>query len=732
MTQETNDPSRPQQTGGRPDAPNRLRAPTPTRLAVMLLACLSLPTFAIATETTADARPGTGPTATTLDPAAKTGTEEEAALAKETATEADDELEAESLESAERYFSSVGDPAGGDDALAVGEFSTAIGSSSFALGAESIAIGHLATSIGDFSTAIGYGVSSGGTSAVAIGGYAVLPEYNAGDAPMLEMVTSANGENATAIGPGATANGLASLALGAGAEATGDIATAIGLRAQATGGFSTAIGPWSVADGLGATAMGVASKAIGRDATAVGAGAFADGIDATAFGEGSYANQSGVAVGPVARAEGMVSTAVGPGSTSVGELSVAVGAASQAYGWRSVATGFHSVARGDGTVAVGDYASTGGYLPQAPGEDPGGPCWICPPEEGGPTAQDVPMPREARGAVAMGQFAQAYTDNSLALGSYTLVSGENSVAIGSGSHADRDNVVSVGASEKWYGNGEDNLWRDPIQRQVINVAAGTEDHDAVNVAQLGQFAPVLGGGAALVDGVLTRPSYSIAGQTYSDVGSAFTAVDGRLAALQDAIDGIPTDPDPPGPGPGDPGDPGEPGGIGYDDEDKRTVTLEGEGGTRVRNVADGTAPDDAVNKGQMDAGDAATLTSSRRYTDTVAVQTLSSAKSYTDQRFDVLSDQFEALEDHVGRRLEQQDKRIDKIGAMSSAMMSMSINAANSRSPRGRIAVGAGWQGGESALSVGYAKSIGRASFSLGGAFTNDESSAGVGFGIDL
>jgi hypothetical protein len=36
-------------------------------------------------------------------------------------------------------------------------------------------------------------------------------------------------------------------------------------------------------------------------------------------------------------------------------------------------------------------------------------------------------------------------------------------------------------------------------------------------------------------------------------------------------------------------------------------------------------------------------------------------------------------------------------------------------------------------LSVGYAKQIGeRASFSIGGAFSDDEKSAGVGFGFDL
>jgi len=70
---------------------------------------------------------------------------------------------------------------------------------------------------------------------------------------------------------------------------------------------------------------------------------------------------------------------------------------------------------------------------------------------------------------------------------------------------------------------------------------------------------------------------------------------------------------------------------------------------------------------------------------------------------------------------------------MNAAMMNMAINAANARSENGRLGVGAGYQGGEGALSVGYSKQIGdHASFSLGGAFSSDDSSAGIGFGIDL
>jgi trimeric autotransporter adhesin len=66
-------------------------------------------------------------------------------------------------------------------------------------------------------------------------------------------------------------------------------------------------------------------------------------------------------------------------------------------------------------------------------------------------------------------------------------------------------------------------------------------------------------------------------------------------------------------------------------------------------------------------------------------------------------------------------------------MLNMAINAAGTQSPRGRIAMGLGFQGGERALSVGYGRRVGKTgSFSLGGAFSGSEKSVGAGFGVDL
>src|SRR5690606_36682913 len=60
---------------------------------------------------------------------------------------------------------------------------------------------------------------------------------------------------------------------------------------------------------------------------------------------------------------------------------------------------------------------------------------------------------------------------------------ENSVALGAWSVADRANTVSVGSSVVDPTSGVA-----PFDRQITNVAAGTEDTDAVNLAQLQEVA----------------------------------------------------------------------------------------------------------------------------------------------------------------------------------------------------------------------------------------------------
>ena len=127
------------------------------------------------------------------------------------------------------------------------------------------------------------------------------------------------------------------------------------------------------------------------------------------------------------------------------------------------------------------------------------------------------------------------------------------------------------------------------------------------------------------------------------------------------------------------------------------------------------------------------LSAARNHASNTATQTLTAANAYTDNRFTAWDEQLTRMRGEMDWRIAQQDRRIDRQGAMSSASLNMAINAGGSQSPRGRIALGVGFQNGEQALSVGYGKRIGKsASFSLGAAFSGDDKSGGVGFGIDL
>lgn len=68
------------------------------------------------------------------------------------------------------------------------------------------------------------------------------------------------------------------------------------------------------------------------------------------------------------------------------------------------------------------------------------------------------------------QLTETTVNNAVVLGHNAKVTGEGGVALGAGSVADRANAVSVGSKG--------------AERQIINVAAGEADTDAVNVSQL--------------------------------------------------------------------------------------------------------------------------------------------------------------------------------------------------------------------------------------------------------
>lgn len=228
---------------------------------------------------------------------------------------------------------------------------------------------------------------------------------------------------------------------------------------------SVAIGNGASTMYEGTTAVGKGAKATGWRSTAIGVGATTNAESATAMGNGANANNWGAsAYGTIAKATGTNSTAIGNAAQSSGKLSTALGVSSQSTGHYSAALGTLSKAEGYGSVATGLHAN------------------------------------------AKSQYG-------IALGSYSVAdrAALDDTMLG---------AISVG------GTANDTLgYR---TRQIINLAAGTEDNDAVNVSQLKKEAGerVAGDAATLT----AAKNYSDAGnkQTlktaneYSDAGDAKT------------------------------------------------------------------------------------------------------------------------------------------------------------------------------------------------------------------
>src|SRR5690606_9081762 len=379
--------------------------------------------------------------------------------------------------------------------------------------------------------------------------------------------------------------------------------------------------------------------------------------------------------------------------------------------------------------------------------------------------------------VAVGPNAFVNEDNGVALGSNASVDAANSVALGADSVADRDNTVSVGG----VGN----------ERQITNVADGriaAGSTDAVTGGQvhgaLDSLAQAIGGGAEVTAfGTLSAPAFMIQGSTYFSVGDALGALDAhismldsRLVALEGSSAGAPASAATGGRGMGGDaaggvrtdvpagdvgvGGPAVAGGGGAPVADvpgtafavgqgavatQPTATAIGDGATataansvalghgsvadrantvsvgsagnerQITNVAAGTQATDAVNVAQLES---------------TATRAVADANAYTDQRFNAWADSFSAYQTELERRFTDQDRRIDRQGAMGAAMLNMATSAAGIRT-QNRLGVGVGFQGGQSALSVGYQRAISeRATVTIGGAFSGDEKSVGLGAGF--
>ena len=408
--------------------------------------------------------------------------------------------------------------------------SMAFGSSSSTGGANAVAMGYSANASAENAFAIGNTAQSSAQNAVAMGksanasgvsSFAMGSSSNAAGADAIAMGSSSQAKlsNSIALGGNAKSLGADALALGGSANASKDGAIAIGKEAKANNTNTTAIG-------LGATVTGTNSMAIGTNAVAESNNSLALGTGtevrgALVNGFSAFTNQQNnniangvVAVGNVGSERRIINVAGGENdtdATNVKQLKFvnsnlaksiagptytgyeANGSTYKAPDFNIKNSTYHTVKEAveaaqtnffsaKGTSADANYDNTGATGNNA-------------------TAAGVRTSAAGNFATAVGADATAANANSTAIGYKAKSSVDDGVALGANS------IASVAAGKAGYNvktadsrtNGYSGLTGAALTstmgavsvgdggtktRQITNVAAGTADSDAVNVAQL--------------------------------------------------------------------------------------------------------------------------------------------------------------------------------------------------------------------------------------------------------
>ena len=432
---------------------------------------------------------------------------------------------------------------------AIGESSVEVGSGSTAQGNSSVSVGGHA--IGKNSVAIGRGeTSSAGENSTAIGGGHTMGNNNVA----IGMGTSTSGSYATTVGGSSTADYAVSV--GNSANATKEQAVAIGYSSTATGKASTAINAHTTAEAAtavgganatfkAATAIGNRAEAVAEQATAIGDNTTANGTHATAIGGASAGGENSTAIGKDSTVSKKGSTAIG-GAHVNGEGAAAIGTGATINGDNGVAVGTQANVSKQSTgigygVKAAESGTSIGYGAQSNVQATaigmnvyanknavavGGNAW-------GENSVAIGQNSGTNtSAVAIGQNSGAWGENSVAIGQNTNAWRADSIVLGMNSKsaggegiqgydpktgtASTDNesvawkstnaAVSIGRAEEKDKDG--NLTATAITRQLSNLAAGTQDTDAVNVAQL--------------KNVMNMPVHIYSGGTINTTGTQIT------------------------------------------------------------------------------------------------------------------------------------------------------------------------------------------------------------------
>ncbi|SUP05652.1 Hep_Hag [Veillonella atypica] len=460
------------------------------------------------------------------------------------------------------------------DAIAIGPKAsatkpnaTALGKGAAATDSNSTAIGTGAQATGSSSVALGDSANASSSQAIAIGKSTVASQYDA--------VAIGNGSNATAsytlATNGGAASGLMSISVGHSTEATKENAVAVGYNSKANGESSVAIsggtteaekaiaiGTDAQATKEGSIAQGWKSLASSKGTVAIGGSADGTelGAQATELYASAYGNQA-TASGQYSTALGNQSTASQSHATAVGHLANATADSAAAIGYNARAQGTYAFAAVGGqaigvdTIAIGrdSVANTIGSIAQGKGANALGGSSIA---IGSAYGTNAGAATNGENAIALGAGSSSTANNALALGLNANSSATDSIAIGAGSQTSVEKGVALGAGSKanvvsgvaGYNANTENIARTDkysgltgvalnsnlgalsvgvtdasgaatSTRQIVGVAAGKADTDAVNVAQLKSVNLAFTGNSGSGDVNLSKSQLAVEGGTNS-------------------------------------------------------------------------------------------------------------------------------------------------------------------------------------------------------------------------
>ena len=392
--------------------------------------------------------------------------------------------------------------------------------------------------------AVGMGVLMGGY--VADAAPATNPSGD-GPGIAIGTGSSSQKVDSTAVGKNAKTTGERALAVGYNSIADADSAMAVGNGNKAMAGGSLAVGARNIAQGMGGLAIGESNTAKGDDSAAVGhsnkvhaMGTYAFGLQNTvwkmysqAYGMNNIVSEiNSFAYGNSNQVGSMNSFAFGGANLNTARWAVTVGNTNKVGGEHSFAAGFYNTigSTSKDAVAIGQNARVGvsdfnvattinpttGEIKAVYNGEVDATNSVAIGHEANVMAlnsvalgENTGVTKDGKNGTAIGGEASVKAENGTAAGFKATVRAKSGVALGASSFVDAEGGIALGrnsVAERKSGRAgydfttgavsivNDSTWKatdgavsvgsSANTRQITGVAAGTEDTDAVNVAQI--------------------------------------------------------------------------------------------------------------------------------------------------------------------------------------------------------------------------------------------------------